>query len=41
VPAAIVSGISRAARMGMIVKGGGTLETLTRGRVLLSDKPAR
>ena len=37
-PIAIVAGISRAARRGIIVKGGGALETLGRGRVLLFDK---
>jgi heavy metal translocating P-type ATPase len=38
VPIAIVAGISRAARRGIIVKGGGALETLARGTVLLFDK---
>ena len=38
VPVAIVAGISRAARLGIIVKGGGALERLGRGRVLLFDK---
>ena len=38
VPIAIVAGISRAARRGIIVKGGGALETLARARVLLFDK---
>jgi heavy metal translocating P-type ATPase len=37
-PIAIVAGISRAAKRGVIVKGGGALETLARGRVLLLDK---
>jgi heavy metal translocating P-type ATPase len=37
-PIAIVSGISRAARRGIIVKGGGALETLARGRTLVIDK---
>ncbi len=37
-PVAIVSGISRAAHRGVIVKGGGALETLARGTVLLFDK---
>ena len=37
-PIAIVAGISRAARRGIIVKGGGALETLGRGTVLLFDK---
>ena len=38
VPIAIVSGISRAAHRGVIVKSGGVLETLARGRVLVLDK---
>ena len=38
VPIAIVSGISRAARRGIIVKGGGPLETIARARVILFDK---
>jgi len=33
-----VAGISRAAKRGIIVKGGGALEALARGRVLLFDK---
>jgi len=37
-PIAIVAGISRSARRGIIVKGGGALETLGRARVLLMDK---
>ncbi len=37
-PIAIVAGISRAARRGIIIKGGGALETLARGTVLLLDK---
>ncbi|CAN5701447.1 heavy metal translocating P-type ATPase [soil metagenome] len=37
-PIAIVAGISRSARRGVIVKGGGALETLARARVLLLDK---
>jgi heavy metal translocating P-type ATPase len=37
-PIAIVAGISRSARRGIIVKGGGALETLARGSVLLFDK---
>jgi heavy metal translocating P-type ATPase len=37
-PIAIVSGLSRAARRGVIVKGGGVLEELARSRVLLLDK---
>ena len=38
VPIAIVSGISRAAHRGIIVKGGGALETLARAKVLVLDK---
>lgn len=37
-PVAIVSGLSRAARRGVIIKGGGALERLAGGRVLLFDK---
>ncbi len=37
-PIAIVAGISRAARRGIIVKGGAALETLARGRTLFLDK---
>jgi heavy metal translocating P-type ATPase len=37
-PIAIVAGISRSARRGIIVKGGGALETLARATVLLFDK---
>ncbi|HXM55349.1 MAG TPA: heavy metal translocating P-type ATPase [Candidatus Dormibacteraeota bacterium] len=37
-PVAIVAGISREARRGVIVKGGGALETLARARVVLLDK---
>ena len=37
-PVAIVSGISRAARRGVIVKGGAALEGLARARILLLDK---
>ncbi|HZD66315.1 MAG TPA: HAD-IC family P-type ATPase, partial [Acidimicrobiales bacterium] len=37
-PVAIVAGLSQAARRGVIVKGGGVLETLGRARVLLVDK---
>jgi heavy metal translocating P-type ATPase len=37
-PVAIVSGMSRAAHRGVIVKDGGALETLARGQVLLLDK---
>ncbi|MDI1289024.1 MAG: heavy metal translocating P-type ATPase, partial [bacterium] len=37
-PIAIMSGLSRASRMGVIIKGGGALERLAAGRVLLFDK---
>ncbi|HEY7202533.1 MAG TPA: heavy metal translocating P-type ATPase, partial [Candidatus Dormibacteraeota bacterium] len=37
-PVAIVAGISREARRGVIVKGGGALETLARARIVLLDK---
>lgn len=37
-PVAIVAGISRAARRGIIVKSGGALETLARGETLVLDK---
>jgi len=37
-PAAIIAGVSRAAKHGIIVKGGAPLETLARVRVLLLDK---
>ncbi len=37
-PIAIVAGISRAARRGIIVKGGGPLETLARAHIILFDK---
>ncbi len=37
-PVALVGGISRAARRGIIVKGGGALEALAQVRVLLLDK---
>ena len=38
VPIAVVAGISRAAKRGIIVKNGGALETIARGKVLLFDK---
>ncbi|HTI02966.1 MAG TPA: heavy metal translocating P-type ATPase [Acidisoma sp.] len=38
VPVAIVSGMSRCARRGILVKGGGVLETLARARTLFFDK---
>ena len=37
-PIAIMSGLSRAARIGVIIKGGGALERLAAGRVMLFDK---
>lgn len=37
-PIAVMSGLSRAARIGVVVKGGGALERLARGRVILFDK---
>ena len=37
-PIAIVSGISRSAKRGIIIKGGGALEALARARVVLFDK---
>jgi len=37
-PIAIVSGLSRAARSGMVVRDGGSLEVLARARTLLVDK---
>ena len=37
-PAAIIAGVSRAAKHGIIVKGGGPLEMLARATVLLLDK---
>jgi heavy metal translocating P-type ATPase len=37
-PIAIVAGISRCARRGIIVKGGGPLESIARARVFLFDK---
>ena len=38
VPVALVSGLSRAAAIGVLVKGGGALETLAKVRVLVVDK---
>jgi heavy metal translocating P-type ATPase len=38
VPVALVSGLSRAAGIGVLVKGGGALEMLARVRVLVIDK---
>jgi len=38
VPAAIASGLSRTARYGVIVKGGGALETLGKARTIVLDK---
>ncbi|WP_212828922.1 heavy metal translocating P-type ATPase [Polymorphospora rubra] len=37
-PIAIVSGLSRAARLGVLVRDGGSLELLGRARILLVDK---
>ncbi len=37
-PVAVVAGISRSASRGVIVKGGGALETLARARTLVFDK---
>ena len=37
-PVAIVSGVSRAARRGIVVKGGAAMETLARGKTLFLDK---
>ncbi|NLT55161.1 MAG: cadmium-translocating P-type ATPase [Actinomycetales bacterium] len=37
-PIAVMSGLSRAARAGVVVKGGAALERLAAGRVLLFDK---
>lgn len=37
-PVALVAGISRAARRGIIVKGGGALETIARAHTLVLDK---
>ena len=38
VPVAVISGVSQAARRGVVIKGGQVLEQLARGRVLLFDK---
>jgi heavy metal translocating P-type ATPase len=37
-PVAIISGVSRAARRGVVVKGGGALEALAEGKTLVLDK---
>ncbi|MFE2675018.1 heavy metal translocating P-type ATPase [Streptomyces hygroscopicus] len=37
-PVAIVSGLSRASRLGVVIRGGGALESLGRARTLLLDK---
>ena len=37
-PVAVVSGLSRASRLGVVVRDGGALETLGRARTLLLDK---
>ena len=38
VPVAIVSGLSRAAKLGILIKGGKAIETLARVRSLVIDK---
>ena len=38
VPVAIIAGIARAARRGVVIKTGGALETLARARVVMFDK---
>lgn len=38
VPVAVISGVSQAARRGVVIKGGQVLEQLAAGRVLLFDK---
>ena len=38
VPVALIGGISRAARRGILVKGGGAMEALAAGRILVLDK---
>ena len=38
VPVAIMSGLSRSAQLGVVVKGGGAMERLAAGRVILFDK---
>ncbi|WP_380166248.1 heavy metal translocating P-type ATPase [Jannaschia sp. R86511] len=37
-PIAVMSGLSRAARLGVVIKGGGALEQLAAGQVVLFDK---
>ena len=37
-PIAIMSGLSRAAHIGVVIKGGGALERLASGRIMLFDK---
>lgn len=37
-PVAIVSGLSRSSRLGVVIRGGGALETLGRARTLVLDK---
>src|SRR3569623_1187380 len=39
VPVALVSGLSHAARQGILIKGGKAMETLARIRALVLDKP--
>ncbi|MGV1914252.1 heavy metal translocating P-type ATPase [Rhizobium sp. 22-785-1] len=38
VPVALISGMSRTARIGVLVKGGGVLETMSRVRTVILDK---
>ncbi|WP_051094423.1 heavy metal translocating P-type ATPase [Kaistia granuli] len=38
VPVAIIAGISRAAKLGVLIKGGGALEALGRARIAVLDK---
>jgi P-type E1-E2 ATPase len=41
VPVAIISGVSRAAKRGVLVKGGGALEALAQVRTVVIDKTER
>jgi heavy metal translocating P-type ATPase len=38
VPVAVVAGVSRAARAGVLIKGGGVLETMARVKIVIVDK---